>query len=120
MSGRHKWSDVKKAMEERRMRRLTRENTNDGTETHLIRCTCSTHVLQATIFEEDMGDPQGGLVYVGFLGIHPHEGRLRSLWHVLRHGGPPYSEVVLEHDAARELGEILQELADKIRDGEEA
>ena len=50
------------------MKRVTRENTDEGVETHLVRCECSTHMLQVTVFDDDLGDDLGdvgGLVVGG-------------------------------------------------------
>ncbi len=104
------------------MSELTKENTKHGDESYFLRCACHGHLLNLTVFKEDLEDPQGSLYLTtyGFDSRYSWANRIREVWHLFRHGtGGGGNELVLHPDEALALGRKLIELAERMEDGQQ-
>ena len=99
------------------MNGLTKENTKNGDESYFLRCSCHGHLLNVTVFKEDLEDSMGAL-YLTMYGTDSRYdwiSRLREVWRLFRSGVGGGSEMVFYPDEALELGRKIVELAEKMK-----
>ena len=98
---------------------LSREINKDGYDSWFVRCRSYCHLLQVSIHESDIGDPNNGIVTIQIYGHDQalnFQTRLRRAWEVLLNGYGGDRDVVLDHEEALALGEKIIELAKKVRE----
>ena len=114
MSGHHKWSTIHRKSE---YKLLTKESTKRGDESYFLRCSCYGHLLNITVFAEDLEDEQGAL-YLTMYGTdcrYSWVSRLREAWRLLWEGVGGGTEMVFYPDEASELGRKIVELSRRMK-----
>lgn len=102
------------------MSKLMKENI-EGQEGYLLRCGCYSEFISICIFDEDITDPSGGLVYLDLYKNY-HSCMRNSWWsrvkaavRIFWDGSVCGYDFVMAGDEAIELGEKIIELGKKVQ-----
>ena len=98
------------------MGKLTKENSEPGSESYFIRCECYGHLLNLTVYEEDFGG-EDAFVYLTLYGTDARDSwvnKFKAIWKMLRRGLGGERDYVFHHKDALALGQKLVELAKKL------
>ena len=100
------------------MGKLTKENSEEHLESYFIRCACHGHLLEISIFLDDIeveDDPCFYLTLWGRDNRYSWINRVKAAWKILTTGMGGGNEMVLCPSEAKELGEKIVELSEKLK-----